>query len=89
MPPLNSAVRRQSWQEVHIVKSSKIVVVILVLAATLGTLAVGLLAAKNFLSWVMALPSNATSLFTIISLLVAAVLVGVALRLNSKRRKVS
>jgi hypothetical protein len=71
------------------VRSSKVVVVLLVLAATFATLAVGLLAAKEFVSWVLALPSKATSLFTVVSLLVAAVLVAVALRLNSKHGKES
>lgn len=68
-------------------RSSKVVVTLAAIAAMFGALATGLLAAKAFLGWVWTLPPRATSLFTIISLLVTAVLVGVALRLNSRRGK--
>ena len=70
-------------------KSSKAVVILLVVAATFGTLAIGLIAAKEFVTWVLALPPKAASLFTVVSLLVAVVLVAVALIANSKRRKAS
>jgi hypothetical protein len=74
---------------VHIVKSSKVVVIILALAAAFGSLAIGLLAAKEVIVWVLALPKERATIFTVVSSLVSAALLVVALMLNSKRKKAS
>ena len=87
--PLNSGVRRQSRNEVHIVKSSKVVVILVALAAAFGSLAIGLLAAKEIFVWVLALPKERATIFTIVSYLVSAALLVVALMFTSKRKKAS
>jgi hypothetical protein len=63
--------------------------ILLALAAAFGTLAFGLLVAKEFVIWLLALPPKAASLFGVVSLLVSVVLVAVALMFNSNRGKAS